>query len=108
MNNNTVLIVAGDHHDAARYATFLEDDEPDPGFLAVATIEEALAFCEQITPDCIVVDDSVEIQDLLISLTVQGGILSCPVVTIVRQPNSLLSTSLPELTRALSATEYKP
>jgi hypothetical protein len=90
MKDETVLIVSGDQQAAARYETYLEGENSDCGFLTVATIQEAVAFCEEMLPDCIVADDSIDVSDLLTRLAGQSGILPCSVITIVRPERAVV------------------
>ncbi len=83
MDSKTVLILTRDPADSALYQTFLNDGNADCGFLAVTTAEEAFAFCEQMVPDCLVVDDSVDVADFLTTLAGPGGTLPCAVITVV-------------------------
>jgi CheY-like chemotaxis protein len=82
ISDKTILIVTQDDRDAARYATYLEDGGSDYGFLAVGTVGEAVEFCDQLTPDCLIVDDSVSIPQLLTELAGKSELLPCAVITI--------------------------
>jgi hypothetical protein len=83
MDSKTVLILTRDPADSALYQTFLNDGNADCGFLAVTTAEEALDFCREMVPDCLVVDDSVDVPDFLTTLAGPGGTLPCAVITVV-------------------------
>jgi hypothetical protein len=84
MNSKTVLIVAQNSSDAWLYQGFLDHEAADCGFLAVTTVAEALGFCSEMIPDCLVVDDSVDVPGFLTELAGPSGRLPCAVITIVR------------------------
>ena len=84
MDSKIVLILARNPGDAKLYAAFLKDENADCGFLAVTGTQEALDFCSEMEPDCLVVDDSVNVPDFLTTLAGPSGRLPCAVITIVR------------------------
>jgi hypothetical protein len=84
MESKIVLILAENPRDAGLYANLLDDRDADCGFLTVTTVQQAMAFCGEMMPDCLVVDDSVNVPEFLTALAGAGGILPCAVITIVR------------------------
>ena len=88
MDSKIVLILARNPADAALYTAFLQDENADCGYLAVTTAQEALDFCSEMEPDCLVVDDSIDVPDFLTTLAGPSERLPCAVITVVRHTMS--------------------
>ncbi len=57
VDQNTVLIVTADQDALAAHIRCLEGGEPGYNTLSSSTAQEALDICQEMIPDCIVVDD---------------------------------------------------